>query len=422
LRSRLQAASWLLALAALACEPHASKGPPHGTVTDDAGADAGSDAGGDAGPVATLGDAGPICPEALPCRPADACTLGIGHCVDGQLVCSDTGQPDPFLEGAACDGGTCQSGICSSCVEGTGCPLPTACRLGHVHCAAGLPSCQDVGPDPTQNGASCGQNLVCLDGSCNPCTAGITCIPSNVCDLGSISCATGAPVCQDTSQPDLHVNWTPCGDAGLCVSGTCTQRGLANHDPFPIVPNNGGEILAAPRLVTVTFNGYPYRSDVEAYDQWLVGSDWLKAVGADYGVGAGSSINLEVSDTPPTTASDTDVGTFVADLITRGAGPKPTAGDNVLYMIFYPSSTSLTASGGYASCTSFLAYHTWEIYKGVPVAFAAMADCHRSSTAAEIAQIEIGASHETIEAATDPYFSAPTGPNSAGFEIGRAHV
>ena len=44
--------------------------------------------------------------------------------------------------------------------------------------------------------------------------------------------------------------------------------------------------MAKPEIVTVSYAGYPY--DVAAYAQKLVQSDWLAAVGADYGVGLGT--------------------------------------------------------------------------------------------------------------------------------------
>ena len=71
------------------------------------------------------------------------------------------------------------------------------------------PPCQ-AGGMPAADGTSCGTNLVCLSGQCVECVAGGSCTPSaSPCNVGTVSCATGQPVCVASPMP---VNFgTFCG-------------------------------------------------------------------------------------------------------------------------------------------------------------------------------------------------------------------
>src|SRR5262245_1684496 len=77
------------------------------------------------------------------------------------------------------------------------------------------------------------------------------------------------------------------GEGGAGGGGGATGSGgfvTADHEPFPQLENAGGPILEHAQLVTVTYPDYPYTADVEAFGDWVVGSDWLTIVGAEYGV------------------------------------------------------------------------------------------------------------------------------------------
>src|SRR5256885_4878008 len=57
---------------------------------------------------------------------------------------------------------------------------------------------------------------------------------------------------------------------------------------LPMVSALGGPRLAHPRLVPVFYADDADADGLTRYSQWIVTSSWLAAVGADYGVGAGS--------------------------------------------------------------------------------------------------------------------------------------
>src|SRR5207302_9488968 len=72
-------------------------------------------------------------------------------------------------------------------------------------------------------------------------------------------------------------------DSGVAPLPDAGPFDTAAHVPFPQMPSHGGTTLPKLQLVTVTFQGYPYRSFVESFGDFVVNSQWLAAVTQDYG-------------------------------------------------------------------------------------------------------------------------------------------
>jgi hypothetical protein len=217
--------------------------------------------------------------------------------------------------------------------------------------------------------------------------------------------------------PSASKDTTDAGDAGGAgndANGVGTGSGSpdasdapsstsAAHPALPQVPNNGGPILAHPALVTITFAGYPYQADIQAFDAWLVTSSWLEAVGAEYGVGTGTNANVVLTDATPAVASTGDIETFLTQKVMSGALPQPQAG--TLYVIYYPPTTVPSGMG----CSGAWWGHS-TVASPVKFAYAAIPACPPPAAEgwSQIESIEQDASHEIIESATDPeYFLAP---------------
>jgi hypothetical protein len=185
----------------------------------------------------------------------------------------------------------------------------------------------------------------------------------------------------------------------------------------PIVTPNGGPILAAPELVTITYADDTNRATEEAVGAFLPKSQWLLTVGKEYGIGAGTSANVELAQNAPTTIDDSAIQSFVAGLVQDGTAPDPVrdagdagAGDGgvvspAVYMIYFPTTTNVTvgnstlcdiSSGGYHYESSVLA-------NGHSFAYAVVSPCAMGVPAAPPQNIAWIASHEFIEASTDPY-------------------
>jgi hypothetical protein len=157
------------------------------------------------------------------CISGSPCTLASTPCRVGETVCDgpmpsckDSGKIQ--ANGTACGQDlVCLDGSCSSCVSGTSCPLPgKPCRTGTIECSSGKPACVENGNAP--NGTSCGGNQVCQEGTCTACTGGESCVPpENPCRQGALDCTSGTPTCKDTFKPAPA--GSNCGPGKVCDFG-----------------------------------------------------------------------------------------------------------------------------------------------------------------------------------------------------------
>jgi hypothetical protein len=193
------------------------------------------------------------------------------------------------------------------------------------------------------------------------------------------------------------------GDAG---SDGGFQPGL--HADFPQIPNHGQGSIGSPQLVTVTFQSAS--TALHSFGDFVVGSQWLTTVGADYGVGLGShlaAVTLDIA--APSHTTEGQVGQLLLDLIRDGGLPPPGLPDGggnpmAIYMVGLPAGTSATFGGGpvcgsVGDGTSIGGFHWSASGNQLKFPFAVIPTCAGES-AAEITE---AASHEFIEAATDPF-------------------
>ncbi len=196
----------------------------------------------------------------------------------------------------------------------------------------------------------------------------------------------------------------------------------APHDRLPQIPANGGPVIAAPKIVTVTFTGYDQDATMKAFGDWVVSSSWLTAVGHDYGVGAGVHTAHVVLPAPPSTVSDLDVQSLLEQKLGDGTLPSaegPDAGSvdagpgvpgGYLYVFFYPSSTTTGSFlGGPTTCVDvggghFLGGYHWETQSGAyHVPYAVVPECKGAGGVEGPGDLEVAASHEIMEASSDPF-------------------
>jgi hypothetical protein len=175
----------------------------------------------------------------------------------------------------------------------------------------------------------------------------------------------------------------------------------APHNPLPVIPTAGGPMLEQVELVTVTFSGYAYESQVQDYGDYIVGSKWLTEVGKDYGVGTGTHLaKIVLNEQPPSFITDDQIQLWLAQKIGDGSLPAPPTLDNdYLYAIYYPSSTSIELQGT-KSCEYFGGYHNSVDQGSLRVAYAVLPTCTNTQDPT-LVSLQVSASHELIEAATD---------------------
>ena len=152
----------------------------------------------------------------------------------------------------------------------------------------------------------------------------------------------------------------------------------------------------------VGFPGDPHGSELAAWASWVSQSSWLTAVGADYAVqGATVSPAVVLPDAAPSEISDAEIQSLLLDRIGDGTLPMP--GGQTVYVLSLPAST-LVFFGSETSCTSFGGYHASVSQGALHVAYAVLPTCPAGQFGpTEIAGLEVVASHELIEAATDPF-------------------
>jgi hypothetical protein len=181
---------------------------------------------------------------------------------------------------------------------------------------------------------------------------------------------------------------------------------------WPVFSNpSGNPVLNDVQLVTITFTGYTFQSQVQDFGAYLVGSSWFSTIGADYGVGTGSQIATYVSNNwnaaQEIAITDTDIEVWLEGAILSNEVPAPSSTNaQLVYIMYFPPGIEVDNSDFGVSCGTFDGYHSQfeaSVLPGVqPFSYAVIVDCEEGS-ADELAAIETTASHEIAESSTDPY-------------------
>jgi hypothetical protein len=183
----------------------------------------------------------------------------------------------------------------------------------------------------------------------------------------------------------------------------------------PQVVGKSDGILRAPVVRAVTFAGDPMQPHIEDLVSHLADPAYW-GVTAEYGVGpltVGPPIH--VTDPAPESADTSQVDAWVQS---RFDGTHPEFGtpdSSTIYVVFYPATTGLI----YEATPWCGAYHSATTVAGVvgatPVVYAAVADCVSPPSDAAFAPLDLAASHEVAEAATDSCIGGCQG-FSVGFD------
>jgi hypothetical protein len=176
----------------------------------------------------------------------------------------------------------------------------------------------------------------------------------------------------------------------------------APHIPMPQVFEHAGTVLTNVQLVTITFDGYSARDEVEAFGDTIVASNWYQAVGAEYKVETGLHVQKAHLGAAPASLTREEVKTRIVDLITRRLVPTPPAKDNqLLYLLYVPPEVAFAGPGparpgGSGGSRSY--HEMARLDSGVRFPVAVVVD-----DGTGLAALTVAAAHQLIEAATDPY-------------------
>ncbi len=174
----------------------------------------------------------------------------------------------------------------------------------------------------------------------------------------------------------------------VAVTGTFAT---AKHSPLPQMPQNGGqEPLAKVDFVSVSFADTPDDSDIAKFGDWLVTSSYWTTIGKDYGVGPGTHQHVRISDSTPDSVIDSEFAQFVDSKIAGGQLPQVSQG---VYAFFLSGATTVTNEAGAGG---------WHNRSPQGHDYAVVLPGCSSDPSAILEQYTFVASHELIEAATDP--------------------
>ena len=163
------------------------------------------------------------------------------------------------------------------------------------------------------------------------------------------------------------------------------------------IVDNGGPVTKSPVVVTITWSTDPDAATYNTMGDAIGPSPYWKAVNSEYGVGAstsGTPNHISITTAAPASFADSDLDTLV-DTNVGAAWPASTA--DTIYAVYLPPGSTLTFGGQDACSAGVGGYHT-ESNKNNYV-YAIMPHC--SGFAA--ADVQLSASHELNEAATDPH-------------------
>jgi hypothetical protein len=186
----------------------------------------------------------------------------------------------------------------------------------------------------------------------------------------------------------------------------------APHPAPPQVVSAAGPILDAPAVQPVLFasDDATMRASIADFSSKILPTSYFKATTSEYGVGTGTALApAVVDDVVPGTIDDAAIQTWLAGKLNANdpafAAPTP----NSLYMIYYPANVTITLSDGQGvqkSCQSFGGYHSNlsldAAHGNMPIAYAVVPRCNNFAGFSGIDAVTSAASHELIEAATDP--------------------
>ncbi len=163
------------------------------------------------------------------------------------------------------------------------------------------------------------------------------------------------------------------------------------------MPSHGVAPYRRLQLVTVTFQGYPYRAFVESFGDFVVSSRWLTAATQDFAPVQATHLGKVVLDAPPDGGASLDILSILRTNLASGKLPFPSDPTGLVFLVYSP----FPCTGG--------GYHAWFPHAGYRIAYAVGGSCQDARSA------EAVMTHEIAEVVSDPYWETqPDGGTVSG--------
>ncbi len=239
---------------------------------------------------------------------------------------------------------------------------------------------------------------------------------------GTSSTAGGAGGSGTTSSHSVTVATT----GGAIDIGQVSDVYPAPHPAAPQVVNSFGPVLTAPEVYPVLFTSddLGMRTKIKDFSNKVGPTTYWTQISQEYGVGAlTSKPAIELDEVLTPIIDDTQIQSWLAAKLNADDVLFPTPNANTLIVVYYPAGVSITLPDGQGGVTKscqqggFGGYHsnlTLDAAHGnMPVAYAVIPRC------GGIGPVTTAASHELIEAATDPL---PLSNTPAYSQVDASHI
>jgi hypothetical protein len=249
-------------------------------------------------------------------------------------------------------------------------------------------------------------------------------------DAGPEAAITLEASVDSAPQADAGPDAAPDGDGYVNQAPHCvrTDAGVAaafdaGAEPdvvaLPQVVGFGGTTLHHPTFISVTFPSDTLADQLEDFTASVGCTDYWHAITADYAVGeAVAGPPVAVTEKAPTTIDDNQIAAWLVAKIDSKDPQFPRPATDTVYALWYPESTTITLEGA-QSCSGFGGYHNGtQLADGTPVSYAVVPRCPQQGGGTVMDGLTTAASHEFIEACTDPQpmtapaFAAPDSNHS----------
>ena len=253
--------------------------------------------------------------------------------------------------------------------------------------------------------------------------SGATVGPSNPPPTGAADAGSLPPPAGDDS------GVTSAGDAGTAQDSSVPPAPPdagsafvpAPHPAFPLLVTSGGAVLTSPQVQPVFFSNYDITAKMTQLVEGLPtatlanGDSYWSGSVSEYGVGPLTVLPaITVAQAAPTT--DTDPVAFIQGQLGTAAFKSVTP--STIIAVFYPSTTPLGGSCA-ATTPGYGGYHDAFANGANQQPYAVMAECATFGPITNaVDMVSVAASHEIIEAATDPYPSST--PAYVGLDLSPA--
>ena len=189
----------------------------------------------------------------------------------------------------------------------------------------------------------------------------------------------------DTGSPT-----TPLAEAGVDADSAPAVFAPAAHRPWPVLVRGTGHVLQPLTLVTLVAENDDLATQLFAFGDTAITSEWWRETGGEYGVG---TANTSVHVTVPAITHDltqTDVTATIERAIASSLAPA--ANENTLYLLYVPAPYEATGLGSTAYHGALTTTNT---------SYAVVSRVGEEADQSVLDSLTERASHEIIEAATD---------------------